>query len=51
MSQSLQLIISLVVAGLLGATIGYERELRAKGAGVRTHVLVALGSALFMIIS
>ena len=37
--------------GLLGAVIGYERELRAKGAGVRTHVLVALGSALFMIIS
>lgn len=51
MSHELQLVIRLVVAGLLGATIGYERELRAKGAGVRTHVLVALGSALFMIIS
>ena len=38
-------------AGLLGAIIGYERELRAKGAGIRTHVLVALGSAMFMIIS
>ena len=40
-----------MVAGVLGALIGYERELRAKGAGVRTHLLVALGSALFMIIS
>ena len=38
-------------AALLGAFIGYERELRAKGAGVRTHVLVALGAAMFMIIS
>jgi putative Mg2+ transporter-C (MgtC) family protein len=51
MSFTLQLIIRLLVAGLLGAVIGYERELRAKGAGVRTHVLVALGAALFMIIS
>ena len=51
MSQALQLVIRLLVAGVLGALIGYERELRAKGAGVRTHLLVALGSALFMIIS
>ena len=51
MSLTLQLIIRLLVAGALGALIGYERELRAKGAGVRTHVLVALGAALFMIIS
>ena len=51
MSFTLQLVIRLLVAGLLGALIGYERELRAKGAGVRTHVLVALGAALFMIIS
>ena len=41
----------MLVAGALGALIGYERELHAKGAGVRTHVLVALGAALFMIIS
>ena len=51
MSYSVQFIIRLLVAGLFGALIGYERELRAKGAGVRTHVLVALGAALFMIIS
>jgi len=51
MSLTLQLLIRLLVAGALGALIGYERELHAKGAGVRTHVLVALGAALFMIIS
>lgn len=45
------LIMRLVVAGLLGGAIGVEREFRAKEAGVRTHFIVALGSALFMIIS
>ena len=51
MAPELELPIRLVGAALLGAAIGYERELRGKGAGVRTHLLVALGSALFMIIS
>ena len=41
----------LLVAGFLGGLIGYERELRSKEAGVRTHILVALGASLFMIIS
>ena len=45
------LIFRLVAAGLLGGLIGMEREFRAKEAGVRTHFIVALGSALFMIIS
>lgn len=45
------LILRLVVAGLMGGLIGLERELRAKEAGIRTHFIVALGSALFMIIS
>ena len=44
-------ILRLVVAALLGAAIGIDREYRAKDAGFRTHFLVALGSALFMIIS
>ena len=47
----LQIVIRLLVAVLLGALIGYERELRAKNAGVRTHIMVALGAAVFMIIS
>ena len=41
----------LIVAGLLGAAIGLEREFRAKEAGSRTHFLVSLGSALIMIVS
>lgn len=44
-------IIRLVMAGVLGGLIGLEREFRAKEAGVRTHFIVALGSALFMLIS
>jgi putative Mg2+ transporter-C (MgtC) family protein len=51
MTLALELSIRLVAAGVAGAVIGYERELRGKGAGVRTHVLVALGACLFMIIS
>jgi len=45
------MIFRLVAAGMLGGLIGLEREFRAKEAGVRTHFIVALGSALFMIIS
>jgi putative Mg2+ transporter-C (MgtC) family protein len=41
----------LLTASLCGALIGLERELRAKEAGLRTHFLVALGSALMMIVS
>ena len=44
-------VLRLVVAGLMGGLVGLERELRAKEAGLRTHFIVALGSALFMIIS
>src|SRR5258708_4555566 len=39
----------LAVAALLGALVGVERESAAKGAGVRTHAVVALGAALFTI--
>ena len=41
----------LLIAMLLGGVIGIEREYRSKEAGVRTHFLVALGSALFCIVS
>ncbi len=50
-NEILPLALRLLVAGVLGALIGYERELRAKTAGVRTHVMVALGAAMFMIVS
>lgn len=41
----------LLLAGVLGGVIGWDREYRAKEAGLRTHFLVALGSALLMIVS
>src|SRR6266508_2476712 len=41
----------LLVAALLGAAIGLEREIHDHPAGMRTHLLVALGSALFTVIS
>ena len=44
-------ILRLFVAGAMGVLIGLEREYRAKEAGYRTHFLVALGSALMMIVS
>src|SRR5262245_66126705 len=39
----------LAVAAALGAAIGVERELRDREAGIRTHLLVALGACLFTI--
>ncbi len=45
------LIVRLCVAGLCGTVIGLDREYRVKDAGFRTHFLVALGSALMMIVS
>ncbi|MCR5130467.1 MAG: MgtC/SapB family protein [Prevotella sp.] len=44
-------LLRIFVAALLGGAIGLEREYRAKEAGFRTHLLVAMGSALFMILS
>jgi putative Mg2+ transporter-C (MgtC) family protein len=46
-----EFLIRVAVAGLLGALIGLEREKRFKEAGLRTHFLVAVGSAIIMIIS
>jgi len=46
-----EMLLRLSAAGLCGLLIGLERELRAKEAGVRTHFLVCLGSALIMIVS
>lgn len=49
--MALDFTVRILVAALVGGAIGYERELRGKVAGIRTHVLVALGACLFMIIS
>ena len=44
-------VLRLLAATAMGAAIGFEREYHAKEAGLRTHLLVALGSCLFMILS
>lgn len=41
----------LIVAAMLGLAIGFEREIHGHPAGLRTHMLVALGSALFTVMS
>jgi len=43
-----QLAVRLTLAAVLGGAIGYERGKRGKAAGMRTHMLVAIGSALFL---
>ena len=47
----MEITIRLFVALLLGGLIGVERDYRSKDAGIRTHFLVALGSALFCVVS
>ena len=49
--MELEFLLRIFCAAILGGIIGLEREYRAKEAGFRTHFLVALGSALFMIVS
>ncbi|MFH5186539.1 MgtC/SapB family protein [Paenibacillus sp. TAB 01] len=44
-------LLRLVVAGVCGVMIGYERKNRMKEAGIRTHFVVAVGAALMMIVS
>jgi putative Mg2+ transporter-C (MgtC) family protein len=44
-------LLRLVLAAVLGGAIGVERELREREAGLRTHLLVSVGSALFTIVS
>lgn len=51
MLQQLELLLRLIIACILGLAIGFERKNRNKMAGVRTHAIVAFGSALMMIVS
>ncbi|MBP6020422.1 MAG: MgtC/SapB family protein [Burkholderiaceae bacterium] len=44
------IVLRLALAVTLGAAIGYERELRGKDAGLRTHMLVSLGAAIFILV-
>jgi putative Mg2+ transporter-C (MgtC) family protein len=46
-----EIIIKLLLSAFLGGLIGLERELHARAAGLRTHILVAIGSTLIMMVS
>ncbi len=49
LSTITRITLRLVLAAVLGGMLGYERELKSRSAGVRTHMLVAVGAALFVI--
>ncbi|CAI8805213.1 MULTISPECIES: MgtC/SapB family protein [unclassified Pseudomonas] len=49
-SQLTRITVRLLIAALLGAILGFEREQKGKAAGVRTHMLVAMGAALFVLV-
>jgi len=48
-STTTRIALRLALAALLGGILGYERERKGRSAGVRTHMLVAVGAALFVI--
>jgi putative Mg2+ transporter-C (MgtC) family protein len=47
----LVLLLRLIVAGVLGAVLGWERQSAHKPAGLRTHMMVAIASALFTVLA
>lgn len=51
MSPELEMVVRVLVALGLGAAVGYERERSGKPAGLRTHILIAVGAALFTVAS
>lgn len=46
--EAARVVLRLLIAGLLGGILGFERERSGKSAGIRTHVLVCMGTALFV---
>ena len=51
MNQDVELVVRILVGTALGGIIGYERDIHGRPAGLRTHALVALASATFMVVS
>ncbi len=49
LAQALSVLVRLFLAAVLGGILGWERERLGKTAGLRTHMLVSLGSALFVL--
>lgn len=50
-AQATRIVVRLGMAALLGGLLGWEREHAGKAAGVRTHMLVAMGAALFVLVA
>lgn len=51
MTEEVTMVVRLMLAGLLGAVVGLQREKAGKSAGVRTLALICLGATLFTLIS
>jgi putative Mg2+ transporter-C (MgtC) family protein len=51
LAESIRVVLRILAATMLGAVVGYERERTGKSAGLRTHMLVSLGSCVFVIAS
>ena len=51
MPTELEMVLRLLLAAALGAAIGYQRERAGKPAGLRTHILICIGAALFTVAS
>jgi len=51
MMGNFQIILRLALAAVLSGVIGFEREVHGRAAGLRTHILVCVGSALIMLTS
>jgi len=51
MDTTTEMVIKLVLSAFLGGLVGLEREMHARAAGLRTHILVATGSTLIMMVS
>ena len=51
MPVEVEMILRLLLAAVLGAVIGFQREKAGKQAGLRTHVIICVGAALFTVAS
>lgn len=50
LGEAIRMSVRLVLAAILGGMLGYDRERAGKSAGLRTHMLVSLGAAIFVLI-
>ncbi len=50
-SIEIRLVLDILISAVLGFAVGFERKLRSKEAGIRTHTIVCVGAALMMVVS